>query len=57
VYTGNYCWPLEAGIVSSEFGQRWGKAHEGIDLAADQGVPVYAAAAGEVIYAGNTLGG
>jgi murein DD-endopeptidase MepM/ murein hydrolase activator NlpD len=57
VYSGGYRWPLEAGIVSSEFGQRWGKGHQGIDVAADRGVPVYAAAPGEVIYAGSTLGG
>ena len=57
VYTGAYRWPLAAGLVTSEFGQRWGGPHEGIDVAADLGVPVYAAAAGEVVYAGNKLGG
>ncbi len=57
VYEGGYRWPLDAGVVSSEFGQRWGGPHEGIDVAADLGVPVYAAAAGEVVYADNKLRG
>jgi murein DD-endopeptidase MepM/ murein hydrolase activator NlpD len=56
-YTGNYRWPLEAGIISSEYGERWGKVHRGIDIAADPGEPVYAVAAGEVIYAGDGLRG
>jgi murein DD-endopeptidase MepM/ murein hydrolase activator NlpD len=56
-YAGGLQWPLEAGIVSSEFGERWGKMHKGIDIAADVGEPVYAIAAGEVIYAGNGMRG
>jgi murein DD-endopeptidase MepM/ murein hydrolase activator NlpD len=56
-YTGRLRWPLDAGIVSSEFGARWGKLHKGIDIAADSGEPVYAVAEGEVIYAGNGLRG
>jgi murein DD-endopeptidase MepM/ murein hydrolase activator NlpD len=56
-YTGRLRWPLDAGVVSSEFGARWGKLHKGIDIAADSGEPVYAVADGEVIYAGNGLRG
>jgi murein DD-endopeptidase MepM/ murein hydrolase activator NlpD len=56
-YTGAYNWPLEAGIVSSEFGPRWGKFHSGIDIAADVGEPVLAAVPGTVIYAGSGLSG
>ena len=56
-YTGDYRWPLDAGIISSEYGERWGKIHKGIDIAADTGEPVYAVAAGEVIYAGDGLTG
>jgi murein DD-endopeptidase MepM/ murein hydrolase activator NlpD len=56
-YPGSYNWPLEAGIVSSEFGPRWGKFHAGIDIAADDGEPVLASAPGVVIYAGNGLSG
>lgn len=57
VYEGQWRWPVRLGRVSSEFGPRWGKEHQGLDLAADPGVPVYAAAAGEVLYADNKLRG
>jgi murein DD-endopeptidase MepM/ murein hydrolase activator NlpD len=56
-YAGSLRWPLDAYIVSSEFGERWGKIHKGMDMAADAGEPVYAIAAGEVIYAGDGLRG
>ena len=56
-YAGKYRWPLDAGVISSDFGARWGKMHEGIDIAADMNEPVYAVAAGQVIYAGNGLRG
>jgi murein DD-endopeptidase MepM/ murein hydrolase activator NlpD len=56
-YSGSLRWPLDAGIVSSEFGERWGKMHTGLDIAADVGEPVYAIADGEVIYAGSGLRG
>jgi murein DD-endopeptidase MepM/ murein hydrolase activator NlpD len=56
-YAGTLRWPLDAYIVSSEYGERWGKMHKGLDLAADAGEPVYAIAGGEVIYAGDGLHG
>jgi murein DD-endopeptidase MepM/ murein hydrolase activator NlpD len=56
-YAGSLRWPLDAYIVSSEFGARWGKTHKGMDMAADVGEPVYAIADGEVIYAGDGLRG
>lgn len=56
-YHGSLRWPLDAGIVSSEYGARWGKMHKGIDIAADAGEPVYAVADGQVIYAGDGLRG
>lgn len=56
-YKGTYRWPLGAGIVSSEFGRRWHKPHEGIDIAADEGEPVYASAAGQVLYADSRMRG
>jgi len=56
-YSGSMRWPLDAYIVSSEFGERWGKMHKGMDMAADVGEPVYAIADGEVIYAGDGLRG
>jgi murein DD-endopeptidase MepM/ murein hydrolase activator NlpD len=48
-------WPVNAPITSP-FGWRWGRMHEGIDLGAPYGAPIAAAAAGAVIYAG-WLGG
>lgn len=56
-YQGSMRWPLDAGVVSSEYGARWGKIHKGIDIAADSGEPVYAVADGQVIYAGDGLRG
>jgi murein DD-endopeptidase MepM/ murein hydrolase activator NlpD len=56
-YSGAMRWPLDAYIVSSEYGERWGKVHKGMDMAAHVGEPVYAIADGEVIYAGNGLSG
>ena len=56
-YAGGLKWPVDAGIFSSEFGDRWGKKHKGVDIAADVGEPVHAIADGEVIYAGDGLRG
>lgn len=50
-------WPLVDLRVTSQFGQRQGRMHEGIDLAAPPGTPVHAAAAGTVIYAGDAVRG
>jgi murein DD-endopeptidase MepM/ murein hydrolase activator NlpD len=40
------------GSISSGFGMRWGKMHEGLDIAANMGDPIYAALDGTVIYSG-----
>jgi len=50
-----FIWPVN-GTVTSGYGWRWGRLHEGIDIAAPSGTPIWAAAAGTVIYAG-WLGG
>jgi murein DD-endopeptidase MepM/ murein hydrolase activator NlpD len=46
-----FIWPVNAPITSP-FGWRWGRLHEGLDLGAAYGAPIAAAAAGVVIYAG-----
>jgi murein DD-endopeptidase MepM/ murein hydrolase activator NlpD len=49
--SGALIWPVNAPITSP-YGMRWGRMHEGIDLGAAYGTPIAAAAAGTVIYAG-----
>jgi murein DD-endopeptidase MepM/ murein hydrolase activator NlpD len=44
-------WPVH-GVLTSGFGWRWGRMHEGIDLAVANGTPVVASASGTVIVAG-----
>ncbi len=46
-----YVWPVH-GVLTSGFGWRWGRMHEGVDIAVSSGTPVVAAAAGTVIVAG-----
>jgi murein DD-endopeptidase MepM/ murein hydrolase activator NlpD len=52
-------WPVAAtfSVVGSPFGVRDGRPHEGIDLPAPVGTPVFAAADGEVAYAGSGVRG
>ena len=42
-------WPVQ-GIVTRGYGKRRGKEHDGIDIAAKKGSPVYAASSGTVVY-------
>ena len=46
-----FIWPTQ-GTISSGYGWRWGKIHQGIDIAAPVGTPVWAAATGIVEFAG-----
>ena len=50
-------WPLAKPMLTSLFGKRWGRDHEGIDMKAPIGTPVLAAADGEVLYAGDRVRG
>ncbi len=47
---GNLTWPAQ-GIVTSGFGPRWGRQHNGIDIASSVGSAIYAAQSGTVIQA------
>jgi murein DD-endopeptidase MepM/ murein hydrolase activator NlpD len=44
-------WPV-SGPITSPFGPRWGRMHEGIDFGVGSGTPIHAAAAGVVVYCG-----
>jgi murein DD-endopeptidase MepM/ murein hydrolase activator NlpD len=44
-------WPVQ-GPVTSPFGWRWGRMHEGIDIGVGYGTPIHAAAGGTIIYCG-----
>lgn len=48
-------WPVD-GVVVGKFGQRDGERHDGLDVGAPDGTPIWAAAAGEVIYSGEQAG-
>jgi len=43
-------WPMHTGSLTSHFGPRNGSFHDGIDIGAPEGTPVYAARDGRVIY-------
>jgi murein DD-endopeptidase MepM/ murein hydrolase activator NlpD len=46
-----FIWPV-SGPVTSGYGWRWGRMHEGIDIGAPCGTPIRAAASGTIVYAG-----
>ncbi len=51
VSSAGLVWPV-SGPVTSPFGWRWGRMHEGIDIGVSYGTPIHAAASGTVIYCG-----
>jgi murein DD-endopeptidase MepM/ murein hydrolase activator NlpD len=42
-------WPVK-GTLTSTFGKRGTRKHDGIDIGASRGTPIYAAAAGQVVF-------
>ncbi len=53
---GYLSWPVK-GKITSLFGRRGSRMHDGIDISAKQGTPVHAADAGTVVYADHRLSG
>jgi len=51
IATGSFNYPAR-GTITSRFGQRWGRLHTGVDIAAPPGSPIYAADGGTVIFSG-----
>lgn len=56
--TGRFLWPVPHFYrVSSRFGPRGGKHHDGIDIPAPRGTPIIAVDTGVVIYSDNGISG
>lgn len=54
--TGTFAKPITRGVVTSEFGWRWGRRHNGIDIGMPIGTDIKAADGGVVTFSG-TKGG
>lgn len=52
-----FVWPIRIGRVSSFFGKRKRDFHEGIDVRAPRGTPIFATKAGKVIYSSRRING
>lgn len=53
--SGGFIWPVN-GPVTSGFGYRWGRMHEGIDIGVPGGTPIRAAKSGTIVLAAYTGG-
>jgi murein DD-endopeptidase MepM/ murein hydrolase activator NlpD len=53
--SSGFVWPVNGPVVSP-FGMRWGRMHEGVDIAVPSGTPIRAAAAGSIALAAPTGG-
>jgi murein DD-endopeptidase MepM/ murein hydrolase activator NlpD len=51
VSPSGFMWPCQGAVISG-FGMRWGRMHEGVDISCSYGQPIWAAAAGTVIWSG-----
>lgn len=49
--TGELRWPMNRGSITSRYGYRRGRLHQGVDIAAPTGTPIYAADSGVVTMA------
>jgi murein DD-endopeptidase MepM/ murein hydrolase activator NlpD len=55
---GEYAWPVpKVRKISSGFGNRWGRKHEGIDIPAPIGTPVVAVKDGVIQYSDDRISG
>ena len=52
--SGVFTWPVSNAVISSSFGQRWGRQHKGIDLVGDRSIK--ASDEGVVTFAGQQSG-
>lgn len=53
--SSGFVWPVRGSLVSP-YGQRWGRLHSGLDIAAPAGTPIVASGSGQVVYAGTMSG-
>jgi murein DD-endopeptidase MepM/ murein hydrolase activator NlpD len=54
---GRFAWPVRGELLSGFGAKPGGQKNDGMDIASSTGQPVMAAAAGEVVYAGNQVPG
>ncbi len=53
-----FLWPVPSSTsVTSNFGWRWGRPHEGVDIGARVGSNIVAAQDGVIVYSGDEIGG
>ncbi|MFT9486671.1 MAG: peptidoglycan DD-metalloendopeptidase family protein [Tepidibacillus sp.] len=50
--SGTLLWPTVGGIITSKYGSRWGRTHEGIDISGVSNRTIKAADSGKVVFAG-----
>lgn len=56
--SGRYAWPVPSSSrISSGFGRRWGRHHDGIDIPARTGAHIVSVDSGVIVYSGKELGG